>query len=404
MKNILFLTQVLPFPPDSGPKVKTWNVIKYLGQHHNLTLVSFVRGDQSDDIDHLRKYCREIFTVPMERGAVADGWAMIKSMLTGKPWMIVRDERATMLKLTDRLVRENHYDMVHADQLNMAQFALRLPVEFKVLDEHNALWLLYKRLADTIGAGPKKWLLNRDWRLLKNYEGQTCLKFDAVLSVSQEDKQALEEAIGKEFNIQVIPIAIDLDEVVPIKRQEDSNHILHIGTMFWPPNIDGILWFLREVYPLIKARRPDVCVDIIGARPPKEMLDMAGNGTGINVTGYVEDPIDYIQKAAVMMVPLRAGGGMRVKILNALAQELPIVSTTLGCEGISVENGKHLLIADTPESFAEATINLLDDLEFGLALGRNGRKLMELEYDYRIACSQLDQIYGVGINNEVNAL
>lgn len=404
MKNILFLTQVLPYPPDSGPKIKTWNVIKYLGQHHNLTLVSFVRGDQSSDIEHLRKYCHAIYTVPMRRGVFLDGWAMVKSLFTRMPWMIVRDERAAMVQLTDRLARENHFDIVHADQLNMAQFAIRLPVEFKVLDEHNALWLLYKRLAETMGLGPKKWLLNRDWRLLKNYEGEICQKFGAVLSVSEEDKLALEDAAGLALDIQVIPIAIDLDEVVPIRRREDSSHILHIGTMFWPPNIDGILWFLREVYPLIKTRCPNVCVDIIGARPPKEILDMAGDGTGINVTGYVEDPTDYVQKAAVMMVPLRAGGGMRVKILNALAQELPIVSTTLGCEGIAVEDGRHLLIADSPESFAEATIRLIDDLEFGRELGRHGRQLMELKYDYRAACLPLDKIFQDGGGSEVNSL
>ena len=203
--------------------------------------------------------------------------------------------------------------------------------------------------------GPKKWLLGRDWRLLKRYEGEICRRFEGLLAVSGEDKAALEEAAGQPLEATIIPIAIDTDEVVEVHRQHEADHILHIGTMFWPPNIDGILWFLREIYPLIQARRPQTVFDVVGAKPPPEITAYNGNGSGVNVTGYVVDPTPYYDASGVMVVPLRAGGGMRVKILNALAQGLPIVSTTIGCEGIAVESGRHLLIADTTEAFAEAT-------------------------------------------------
>ncbi len=401
--KVLLLTQVLPYPPDSGPKAKTWNVLKYLAQHHQITLVSFVRGDQSAQVRHLERYCQAVHAVPMERSVLHDGLAMVRSLLTGQPWMMVRDDRAAMRRLVDRLTVETRFDIAHADQLNMAQYAARAPGASKVLDAHNALWLLYKRLCETMEPGLQKWLLRRDWQLLKKYEGQICREFGAVLAVSEEDKTALIEAMDGEGqrtepnpHITVIPIAVDTDEVPMVARRQEADHILHIGTMYWPPNIDGILWFIREVYPFIRERHPAVTFDVVGARPPQEIADLAKDGTGINVTGYVADPTPYLEQAGVMVVPLRAGGGMRVKILNALAQGLPIVSTSLGCEGIAVTHGQNILIADTPHDFAEAVLRLLDSPEFATQLGHNGRRLAEQEYDYRQACRPMDAVYAQG--------
>jgi glycosyltransferase involved in cell wall biosynthesis len=163
--------------------------------------------------------------------------------------------------------------------------------------------------------------------------------------------------------------------------------------MYWPPNIDGVLWFIREVFPRIRARRPDVVFDVIGARPPRALVELSGDGTGINVTGYVRDPTSYFEQAGVMVVPVRAGGGIRVKILEALALQLPVVTTRLGCEGIAVESGRHLIIADEPGEFAEAVLHLLDNRRLADALGQNGRRLIEAQYDYRMACRPLDRVY-----------
>jgi polysaccharide biosynthesis protein PslH len=394
--RIILLTQVLPYPPDSGPKVKTWHVIKYLARQHEVTLVSFVRGDQAAAVKQLERYCRAVYTVPMARHITADALAMLRSLLTGQPWMMLRDDRAAMRQLVDRLAAENHFEIAHADQLNMAQYAARVPGARKVLDAHNALWLLYQRLAATMPPGPRRWLLERDWRLLKRYEGGVCRDFDAVLTVSDEDRAALVEAAGAPRPMTTIPIAVDTDELTVVRRQPTANHLLHLGTMYWPPNIDGMQWFIREVYPSIRAAFPEVVLDVVGARPPQDLLALNGNGQGINVTGYVKDPLPYLQQAGVFVVPLRAGGGMRVKILEALAQGLPVVSTSLGCEGIAVQDNRHVLLADTPAAFADAVVRLLRDRARADELGQAGRALMVSTYDYRLACRPLDQVYADG--------
>ncbi len=360
--RVLLLTQVLPYPPDSGPKVKTYYVLKYLAEHHDVTLVSFVReSDKPEYIQHLESLCERVVTVPINRSPIRDLRFLMQSLFTGQPWMMLRDERPEMRTALQALAAHNHFDVVHADQLNMGQYALPFRDSRKVLDLHNALWVLYKRLAETLPfTKPMKYLLLRDWRLLKRYEGELCRTFDAVTAVSEEDRQSLIQAGGRD-DITVIPIAIDTDEQAQIPRQPKAPHIVHIGTMYWPPNIDGINWFLDEIYPQIKQQVPDVCCTLIGARPPASIVERAQSDPSLTVTGYVDDPQPYLADSSMMVVPLRAGGGMRVKILNALSQGIPMVSTTVGCEGIAVTNCKDILIADDPQAFADASVRLLTD-------------------------------------------
>jgi len=397
--NVLMLTQVLPYPPDSGPKAKTYNMVKFISQNHDLTLVSFVRGDQTSEVDHLKRFCKAVYPVPIQRTRVNDGLAFVTSLVTSTPWFMARDGSQEMRTLLANLCQRENFDIVHADQLNMAQYASQIPGAARILDAHNALWLLYRRLAQTTRNFIIAQFLEREWRLLKRYEGTVCRTFDAVLTVSEADKTALEEASGGKGNLIVAPIAVDLEAIQLIPRAPQADHILHIGTMFWPPNVDGVLWFLREVYPIIRRARPDVQFDIVGARPPKEITESGRSQEGVTVTGYVKEPVEYLKKTGVMVVPLLAGGGMRVKILEALAEGLPIVTTSIGCEGIAVENGRHLLVANSPQEFAQATLRLLGDRAFANTLAHNGRELIEKSYDYHLAYRPVDLVYEGCVKN-----
>ncbi len=393
-KEVLLLTQVLPYPLDSGPKVKTYNVLKYLAQRHRVTLVSYVREtDTQEAIRHLRGWCKAVYTAPMKRSYARSLWYLAISELTHLPWVMVRDNRPAMRALVDRLACEQRFDVVHADQLSMAQFALRVKGAHRVLDRHNALWLLYRRLAEVLAPGPRKWIYGRDWRLLQRYEGEMCRRFDTVLAVSEEDKRALIE-VGARDDIVVIPIAIDTDEVHPIEPTPTGPNVLHIGSMAWPPNVEGVLWFLHEVYPQVKASVPEVRCTLIGASPPREIIHIGQTDPSVTVTGYVEDPEPYLRQSSLMVVPLHAGSGMRVKILNGLAEGIPMVSTRVGCEGIALTDGEDILIADEPAAFADRVVRLLTTPGLRKQLAARGRKLAETRYDYRVACRPLDQVYG----------
>jgi glycosyltransferase involved in cell wall biosynthesis len=392
--RILLLTQVLPYPPDSGPKVKTYHVLKYLAQNHNVTLVSFMRDtDSPHNVHHLENLCERVITVPIRRSPMHDLHFLGHSLLSGQPWMMLRDERPQMRRVLSNLAASTQFDVVHADQLNMGQYVLPFKSSLKVLDLHNALWVLYKRLAETLPlTNPMKYILMRDWRLLKQYEAAMCRNFDVVTAVSREDAGALVEA-GARDDIIVIPIAIDTNAQALVERKPSSPHIVHVGTMYWPPNIEGLTWFLDDIYPLVKQQVPDVRCTLIGARPPAKLIERAEADPSIHVTGYVDDPAPYLGDASMMVIPLRAGGGMRVKILNALAQGIPMVSTTLGCEGVALIHGEDILIADDPQSFASESARLLTDPALNERIASSGRRTVEQLYDYRKACRPLDAIY-----------
>jgi glycosyltransferase involved in cell wall biosynthesis len=236
-------------------------------------------------------------------------------------------------------------------------------------------------------------LAELEWRKLRSYEGEACGLFDHVLVVSDDDRNALAQTGASAEAMSVVPIAVDTDALVFSPRTAASTSVLSVATMFYPPNVEGVLWFARDVFPIVRARVPETAFSIVGSRPPSEIRKLAGPARGIEVPGYVSNLTPLVEGARVLVVPVRAGSGMRVKILEAFARGVPVVSTTVGAEGIDAVAGEHLLIADDPNAFADAVVSVLNDLDYANALASAGRTLAERRYDWRTALSGLDRIY-----------
>ncbi len=388
--RVLLLTLLAPNPPDSGPRIKTHYLLRYLAQRHTVTLVSFVRSDAEEAAARaLKPFCKAIYTVPISRSRLRDIGYLLASQFGGRSFLMLRDEVQAMRQLLSDLLSRERFDLVHADQLNMVRFALGtgLPV---VLDEHNAVWTMFQHMARQ-ERGIKRLLLELVWRRLRRYEGRVCRESHAVMAVSAEDRAAL-LAAGASDPISVIPIAVDVAGIQVVPRQPSAQSILSMATMYWPPNIDGVLWFAREVLPLVRDAVPDAPFTIVGARPPAEVVAL-GRDPSVQVTGYVDDPTPYLEASALLIVPLFAGGGMRVKILEALARGIPVVSTTIGAEGIEVTPGEHLLIADEPAAFAEAVIRVLRDRALADRLAAAGRRHALLRYDWRSVYPAIEPVY-----------
>ena len=237
---------------------------------------------------------------------------------------------------------------------------------------------------------------------VKQYEGKLLRNVDHVLAVTEIDRNLLEEAMhfskpsGNDHvsSMIVIPIAVDTQKLRTINRKIGSKNIVTLGTLHYPPNADGIRWFLNEVFPLVQKQVPDVTLTIIGKKPPQDFIEQAKQNPGIiKVTGYVDDLVPYLEESALMVVPVRAGGGMRVRILEAFSYAMPVVTTTVGLEGIQGIPEHDVLVADTPVNFAKTTIELLENPSLQEKLSKNGRKLATSKYDWQVVLSALEPIY-----------
>jgi glycosyltransferase involved in cell wall biosynthesis len=411
--RILFLTQVLPYPLYGGAKIRGYYMLRSLAAEHEVTLVSFTRADdRAEDIAHLRGQCDVVHTVPMERSVVKDGRSFLGSAINGKPAVILRDRLPAMEATLARLVAEAPFDAIHADQTSMAQyglFARDCHAEGKrpstVLDQHNALYLVVQRQAEHERGRLRQHLWRREARLLAQYEATLLGDYDTILTVTAEDKEALLRLLPREAagrlagRIKVVPICVDPAEremIEPI--DQEPPRILHLGTMFWPPNIEGVLWFAEHVLPRVLDEVPEAVFTIAGKNPPPEVRALADKasptGAHVEVTGFVADPLPLLAASRVFVVPLLAGGGMRVKILDAWLWGLPVVSTQIGAEGLLTRPGENILLADDRQEFAAAVVRVLSEQEMAFRLRENGRKWVERHYNWREVYRNLDSVYG----------
>ena len=407
--RILLLTQIIPYPPNAGPRMKTWHVLRYLvSRGHEVTLVSFIRPEEEQYLPVLADLCKAVHTVPIKRLRIADVVYLLRSQVTGRPFLIERDDLKEMRQLVAQLVQTQSFAVIHADQLTMTQFALQAQAladekgvkrPFTIFDAHNATWTITRRMIDNVLL-PLKPILRLETERIKRYEARLIAEMDHTMVVIDEDQDALLAGVNQaqtdklRRRFTTIPIAVDTAELTPASRQSNSGNILTLGTLSYPPNADGIRWFLNEVFPLIQQQMPDVTLTIVGKDPPRDFLQAAAaQPDTIEVTGFVPSLDPYMAAAAVLVVPVRAGSGMRVRLLEAFARAMPTVTTTIGLEGITAEHERHLLIADDPADFARQTVRLLQDESLQTRLGKNGRLLAEQKYDWQIALQKMDAVF-----------
>ncbi len=399
--NILFLTQVLPYPLDAGPKTRAYYVLRHLAGRHALTLVSFVRSsDPPEAIAHLRQYCSGLHTVPLLRSRWRDALALAQSQLRCRSWIITRDDNQQMHALLRHLVSQQHFDFIHADQLWMAQYALKAGQATGcrlVLDQHNAVYRIPQRMAGTSGNPFLRAFMALESRRLREYERAACHQFDRVVWLTQQDHQAVmgtaADSSGLNQPPTIIPICVDPGEFQPVQESTSGltgdSEILFVGGMHWPPNLEGVRWFIRQVLPRVRASIPNARFVVVGKQPPPDVR----SAEGVEAAGYVGNLEPYFARGRVFVVPLLAGGGMRVKILDAWLRGLPVVSTTIGAEGIHCTDGVDIRLVDQPERFADILINLLLQPQEAQRLGAAGRGALEEHYDWRKIYSHWDEIY-----------
>jgi glycosyltransferase involved in cell wall biosynthesis len=416
-KRILVLTPQYPYPPHQGTTLRNYNLIAGLAERHEVHLVSFgdpvqTRGTPLDDLCHSIQVVRPPRRVMSQR---------IKGVLFSRlPDMAGRLPSDQFRAIVADIVDSEHPHVVQVEGIELAQYLFQVADSrpgpgrpMLVFDDHNAEYVLQQRAFETdaqqlrlLGKLGAKALGRRligavysfvQYRRLQRYERRACLAADHVVAVSEADAEALRHLVPGLEPI-VVPNGVDLAYCTsPAPSLEDgtgpnAEDLVFVGKMDFRPNVDAVLWFAHEVLPLIRRESPATRFWVVGKDPHPRLASLAGD-PGVRLTGWVEDVRPYIDGAGVYVIPLRIGGGTRLKVPEAMAMGKAIVSTALGCEGFDLVPDRELVIADAPVEFASAVLFLLRDPERRERMGRAARRFAGARYDWRVIVPRLEHAY-----------
>ncbi|MGQ0603282.1 MAG: glycosyltransferase [Anaerolineales bacterium] len=397
--KLLFLTPQLPYPPRQGTAIRNWGLIQHLSRKHSVTVLSFVEREVLSLPDLLRTTVERVVSVPAPQRTRA---ARLRALFAGQADLAQRLASPGYARALEGLLHEQYFDFVHIEALEMATYLLQLKAytrtavrAYLIFDAHNAEHILQRRAFQTDVRRPARWpAALYSWLQaprLRRFESETLRAVHAVTCVSEEDAASLRALVPKLSPV-LVPNGIDVDDYQPSSVIRQLSCVVFTGKMDYRPNVDAVLWFAESIWPLIRAQRPEAQFMIVGQKPTARVTALHGQH-GVIVTGAVEDARPYIANAGVYVAPLRMGGGTRFKLLEAMALAKPIVSTTLGAEGFAVQHGRELLLADEPEAFAQAVLDVVSDNARAESLGAAGHAFVRAHYDWSLIIPVVEKIY-----------
>ncbi len=411
--RILFLCLRCPYPPQRGDRIRSYNFIKQLSKRHDITLVFFAESESDiEAVKHLQPFCERVEWVKFSPSFASINTAI--HCLSRIPLQVHYWYSPQMQRKINQLLAEENFQLIHAQLFRMGQYVIKTEGIAKVLDLCDSLALNLSRRAE-LDCTPKRFLVKLEEKRVRRYEVEIMKAFDSGTVVAHFDRDYLLNQ-DNSLNLSVVPMGVDLKYFQPLKVNNDSNgadvtekqnmtltvqedfaddrskNLLFTGTMNYFPNSDAVIYFCNNVFPLIQKRYPDATFYIVGNHPTEQIRRLSEQ-KGVVVTGYVPDIRPYFEKASVFVAPLRAGSGIQTKNLEAMAMGIPIVTTSIGAMGLEAETDTELLIADTPETFAERVIHLIENPDIRQNLANAGRKRVEASYDWQVLVNRLEQVY-----------
>lgn len=387
--KILFISRWFPYPPDNGSKIRVFNLIKQLAPWHQVDLISFASEKiQPEHLDFMLRFCRQIETIPycpFRPGS----WKAISGLFSHQPRSVVDTYSPDVKHCVVESYRRENYDLIIVSQLEMAAYAVNLQGVVKIYEEIELTTFHEQFVRQT--SLLKKFRGGLTWWKLVHYTRRLLNAFDGCTVVSQEERgRVLQIAPGYQ-TVEVIPNGVDVARYATDFGPPEADTLIYSGALTYSANFDAVNYFLYEIWPLIQAKRPGVKLLITGKLDgvPLERLPITPNN-GVVLTGYLDDIRPTLARSWVNVVPLRLGGGTRLKILESLAIGTPVVSTCKGAEGLQLEPGRDLLIADTPADFAAAVLSLLQNPDLRETLSSNGRQTVTARYDWHIIGQQFN--------------
>jgi glycosyltransferase involved in cell wall biosynthesis len=399
--NILFVSQIPASPPRFGAQARMHGLMTELARRHDLTAVMLV--DEEFDIAECRRamgaYCSDVVLLPNPYGrdGLAKRLLQLRSITSRRSFERLRVTVPAMQQALDTVLRARRFDVVNLEFTFLGGCALRQAppgerLPSLIVDSHNIDYDLARQYARAAGSLVRRAYAGVNWGKLKREELGTYRNADGVCLCSRADEQRLLAEVPQAHTV-VIPNAADVDyyRPRPTDPPSDGCTVVFFGLLSYAPNVDGVLHFVHDIWPRIADANPKARCKIIGGSPPASLLALAG--PRIEFTGFVPDLRPHLAEAAAVVVPLRLGGGTRLKIVEAMAQGKAIVSTTLGAEGIEAVPGRDLLVEDEPEAFAHAVSRLLAAPDLAARIGQSARQVAEDRYAWSRAALDLENFY-----------
>jgi sugar transferase (PEP-CTERM/EpsH1 system associated) len=397
--RLLFLTPRLPYPPNRGGEIIIFNVLRELSARHEIALVTFY--DRPEELPYragLEPYCVHLEMV--RRRGKFDPLVLLGA-LGGRSYSISRHLSGEFGAAVRRVVAEWRPDLVQVETFAMSSYIPDLQRLPAVLHMHDVTWAMWERMAGVVPFYLRP-LVRIEARRIRRDELAACRAVDVCVPVSAVDARRLAEATASApVRSTVIVPGVDCEALTPVERSASTSNLVFVGSMSYAPNVDAVEFFARDVLPRIAREAPELTLTIVGARPAAAVHRLAEDPR-VRVTGRVDDVRPYYAAAAAAVVPLRIAGGVRMKILEALALGSPLVSTAIGAEGLGLEDGRELLIADTPQEFADAVIRVLRDGGLRDQLAARGRETAIRRFSWQSVVRTLEGVHASAVSRNAS--
>lgn len=384
--HILWIKTELLHPVDKGGRIRTYQMLRALRERHQVTYLTLDDGAAAPDAaEKAAEYADTLIRVPFRSAPKRSArfWGELAMNLGSRlPYAVAKYKSPELTRAIRLALRDSHVDVVVCDFLAPS---LNVPDDLgvpTVLFQHNVEAEIWRRHTEVRSNPLARKYFQLQWQRMERFERAECRRFDRVIAVSVQDAELMRSAYDVP-DVAAVPTGVDIGYFSPAGNvSREPRHLVFTGSMDWLPNEDGIRWFVGEILPRLKTLVPDVMVTIVGRHPPDAIRALAGTDASLRVTGTVPDVRPFIESAAGFIVPLRIGGGTRLKIFEAMAMGCPVVSTSVGAEGLPVRHGEHLLMADSADAFARAAADVLRKPTEAAVLARAAAELVRTSHSW----------------------
>ncbi|GAK51420.1 glycosyl transferase, group I [Candidatus Moduliflexus flocculans] len=388
--NILFLTQRVPYPPNRGDKLRAFNEIKLLARNYRIFLTCL--ADDERDVAHkaaLSEFCASVDIV--YNPPLLANMRALAHLISTKPLTLPFFSSNRLRQIVRQKIEKERIDVLFAYCSSMAQYIDRVPHLPKIIDfvdVDSEKWAQYAKRSRV----PRSWVYAAESRRLRKYERWLAENFQHSIFVSEQEKRDFQRLVCDVPTLTALPNGVDRGQFYPSATLPDSNTLIFTGAMDYFANIETVIYFTRNILPKIRESVPDVVFYIVGSHPTEEVVQLGRDDPKIIVTGFVESVLPYMHKATAFVAPMRIARGLQNKILEAMASGVPVVTNTLGFEGISAVPGQDILVEDKPEAFAQKVIRLMQEPDLRNSLARKGLQVIEKHYIWENNLERLEYI------------